>query len=76
MTLGLLYSFVFSDPDQSIYGFRNANIANFKMMLNDFNETRVVHLEENYRSTSSILNGALHIIRKGNQTCLPANLPT
>ncbi|KAI8330577.1 P-loop containing nucleoside triphosphate hydrolase protein [Chlamydoabsidia padenii] len=55
---------IVGDPDQSIYGFRNANVANFRLMQQDFEGTMVIQLEQNYRSTSSILDGAFQVIQK------------
>lgn len=55
--------FVIGDPDQSIYGFRGADDHCFEKIKEDFPETRIISLEKNYRSTASILNGALSVIR-------------
>ncbi|KAF8602139.1 P-loop containing nucleoside triphosphate hydrolase protein [Ceratobasidium sp. AG-I] len=53
---------VVGDPDQSIYGWRNADVTNFDQMRKELPDTHIINLEENYRSTASILAVALAII--------------
>jgi DNA helicase-2/ATP-dependent DNA helicase PcrA len=56
--------FVVADEDQSIYSWRGADYRNVLRFRNDFPEHRLVLLEQNYRSTTTILEVAKHIIRK------------
>lgn len=55
---------IVGDPDQSIYGWRSAEIRNLWRMLRDFPGTDEVSLEENYRSSQSILDISLMIIQQ------------
>ena len=53
---------VTGDPDQSIYGWRGANIENIFEFERDYPQVRVVKLEQNYRSTQRILRVADQLI--------------
>ncbi len=66
---------VTGDPDQSIYGWRGANLSNILNFEREFPGCRVVTLERNYRSTKNIIGVADHLIRF-NQRRKPKSLRT
>jgi len=66
---------VVGDPDQSIYSWRSADIRNILNFERDYPDAKVVYLEQNYRSTQTILDSA-HAIIAANQRRKEKNLWT
>ncbi|MDO4550677.1 MAG: UvrD-helicase domain-containing protein [Planctomycetia bacterium] len=58
---------VTGDPDQSIYGWRGADISNILEFEHDFPQSEIVHLDQNYRSTQAILRAATALITRNTQ---------
>ncbi len=56
--------FVVGDEDQAIYTFRGATVRNILEFRNDFKNSRIYKMEENYRSTDKILKAARELVTK------------
>jgi DNA helicase II / ATP-dependent DNA helicase PcrA len=75
--LGAVYEnvCVVGDDAQSIYSFRGATIENILQFQKDYEDVKVVKLEQNYRSTQSIITAANEVIKR-NKGQIPKNLWT
>lgn len=64
------------DPDQSIYGWRSAEIKNLGRMQTQYPETLIIHLQDNYRSSGAILLAAQELIEQDTARPAKSLLPT
>ncbi|KAH7319806.1 P-loop containing nucleoside triphosphate hydrolase protein [Stachybotrys elegans] len=66
---------IVGDPDQSIYGWRSAEIRNLYRLLREYKNTHEVSLQENYRSSQSILDVSLNVIQQDKKRYQKVLLP-
>ncbi|KAK2590958.1 ATP-dependent DNA helicase srs2 [Conoideocrella luteorostrata] len=66
---------IVGDPDQSIYGWRSAEIKNLYRLLRDYPETDEISMEENYRSSQLILDVSLQVIQQDTKRYKKVLLP-
>ncbi|OHE94286.1 UvrD/REP helicase [Colletotrichum orchidophilum] len=66
---------IVGDPDQSIYGWRSAEIKNLYRLLKDYPKADEISLEENYRSSQAILDVSLKVIQQDKKRYQKVLLP-
>ncbi|CAF3460775.1 unnamed protein product [Fusarium graminearum] len=66
---------IVGDPDQSIYGWRSAEVKNLFRLLREYPNTDEISLEENYRSSQSILDVSLTVIQQDTKRYKKVLLP-
>ncbi|TQN69594.1 ATP-dependent DNA helicase srs2 [Colletotrichum shisoi] len=66
---------IVGDPDQSIYGWRSAEIKNLYRLLKDYPNAEEISLEENYRSSQAILDVSLKVIQQDKKRYQKVLLP-
>jgi len=67
---------IVGDPDQSIYGFRAAEIKNYGRLRRQYPNTVTIALEDNYRSSGAILLSALSVIEQDSSRVAKSLMPT
>ncbi|MBL7207741.1 MAG: UvrD-helicase domain-containing protein, partial [Desulfobacterales bacterium] len=67
---------VIGDPNQSIYGFRGSDVRFFERFLEDYPQGSIIHLNQNYRSTQTILEASYQIITNRSIDTKTDNLST
>ena len=67
---------IVGDPDQSIYGFRSAEVKNYASLIRQYPDTLTISLEENYRSSGQILEAAMKVIQQDESRIKKTLLPT
>lgn len=67
---------IVGDPDQSIYGFRSAEVKNYASLIRQYPETLTISLEENYRSSGQIIEAAMKVIQQDESRIKKTLLPT
>lgn len=67
---------VVGDADQAIYAFRGAQVKNFLSFQNDFPQATALRLQENYRSTSTIIRAACSVIQNNRERMAMELVPT